>query len=295
MKVYLPEYSGFCPGVKLAEKNLFDLKAGEKNKKIYVLGRLIHNKQYIEFLNKEGVKTVDKAVDIPENSLAVIRTHGLDRREEEKLRRGLKVVDLTCGKVKQLQRYIESHAREGYSVVITGKKDHPEVLGLMSYAEDAYIIEDSGDIKRFIHQYRTRHKPFNKKGCRKILVVSQTTGKRSLFEEAAEVLKQNFSGECEIKVHDSICSITSLRELESVKLQKKADVTFVLGDPQSSNAGKLYQILKEKNSNTFFVENLSGLISIGLPLNTYRAALVVSSSSTPPFIEKEVAGFLLGI
>ncbi len=287
MKVYIPVHSGFCPGVKLAEKKLLDLKIKKSGRNIYVLGKLIHNSRYIEYLKTLQIRTVDRSEDIPPDALAVIRTHGIDRRAEDRLGGVLEVVDMTCSKVKELQRYIQKHALEGFFTVITGKKDHPEVLGLVSYAEGFYVIEDGSDLENFIAGFN--------KDIRKILVVSQTTGKRSLFEKVSRRITSVFSKGREIVVHDSICSITSLREQESLRLQEKSDATFVIGDHISSNANQLYQKLKNKNQNTFFIEDLIDLKALDLPIDTYRAALVVSSSSTPPFIEKEVVDYLLSI
>jgi 4-hydroxy-3-methylbut-2-enyl diphosphate reductase len=293
MKVYLPKFTGFCPGVKFAEKSIFELKGSGRNKRIYVLGRLIHNRKYIEYLEREGIVTADSEEEIPGSGTAVIRTHGIDRHLEAKLRKRLEVVDLTCSKIRQLQKYIKRHAGEGYFTVITGKRDHPEVLSLSSYAEGFFIIENVQDIKDFIEGWKRGVMRGAERG--KILVVSQTTGKRSLFEGAARQISEAFSDTCSIKVHDSICSITSLREEESLRLQAGADITFVIGDRISANANELYSKLKDKNANTYFIENLDELKALGLTLQDCRAALVVSSSSTPPFVEKETVDYLLAL
>jgi 4-hydroxy-3-methylbut-2-en-1-yl diphosphate reductase len=293
MKVYIPKYSGFCPGVKFAENKIFHLKKDRSNKKITVLGKLIHNNQYIEFLNKEGVLTADNIPDIDCNSLAIIRTHGIDKNSEAELRKNLEVIDLTCSKVKHLQKYIEEHSKNGYFVIITGKKDHPEVIGLQSYAEDSCVLEDEKGLTGFIRDYQKNKSPERIKGRRKILIVSQTTGNRGLFEKAARLIDQTFNEKCEVKVYDSICTITSLREDEAILLQKKSDVTFVIGDHISANANKLYQILKANSENTYFIENLNELTGLKLPLKSFKSALVVSSSSTPEFIEKDVIEHLL--
>jgi 4-hydroxy-3-methylbut-2-enyl diphosphate reductase len=288
MKVYLPVHSGFCPGVKLAEKKLLSLKIKSSGRDIYVLGKLIHNSRYIEYLKTLGINTSDDASDIPAGAAAVIRTHGIGRKAEEDLRSRLETVDLTCAKVKELQKYIHKESGEGFFTVITGKKDHPEVLGLVSYAMNGFfVIENEGDLENFINEFD--------RCILKILVVSQTTGKRSLFEYVSKKIGEEFSKGREIRINDSICSITIRREEESLKLQKKASLTFVIGDHTSANADKLYQKLKEENINTYFIEGLDDLKNLKLPLSGYLSALVVSSSSTPSFIEKETVDYLLGI
>lgn len=295
MKVYIPQYSGFCPGVKFAEKSLYELRKGKKRGDISVLGELIHNRQYIDHLRERGIDMKENAAEFksgPE-SVAVIRTHGVARGTEDELRGKLEVLDLTCGKVKQLQRTIEQHSKQGYFVVITGKKNHPEMQGLISYADEGAVVENERSLDELI-ETRVR----GKDDIRKILVVSQTTGDRGLFERTAERIKDAMA-DGELKMIDSICSINTLREEEAAELQAHSGITIVIGDRISSNANKLFEILKvngKKNGQpVHFVTNLAELLTLGLDLKRFKSALVVSSSSTPDFVEKELVDHLLKI
>ncbi len=108
MKGYIPRYSGFCPGVKLAEKNIFKAKKNSK-KQIYVLGKLIHNTQYINYLSKNEIFTVESLDKIPKGATVAIRTHGISQHVENELRKKTNILDLTCTKVKQLQKVIKEH------------------------------------------------------------------------------------------------------------------------------------------------------------------------------------------
>jgi 4-hydroxy-3-methylbut-2-enyl diphosphate reductase len=292
MKIYIPPYSGFCPGVKLAEKNLFHLKKEKPGKKIFILGKLIHNQAYIDYLSSQGIVTLEETERVEPYSIAIIRTHGMNKQKEEILRKNREIIDLTCSKVKQLQKYIEKHALEGFFIVITGKKNHPEVESLISYAKDYFVIENEEDINIFIKQYQASQSALVSKGYSRILIVSQTTGNEGLFDKASLEIK-NLCGEgFEIEIFDSICSITSIREKEALRLQKDADITFVLGDRLSANANKLFKTLQENREETFFVENLKELLALPLQIKQYKSALVVSSSSTPEFIEREVVEYL---
>ena len=174
---------------------------------------------------------------------------------------------------------------------MAGKKNHPEVIGLKSYADRYAIIEEESEIKNFIKITELAQNMQNK-NYSKILIVSQTTGNRKLFDKCCQAVNEHRHNKTEIKIIDSICSITSLRENEAVKLQEKADVTFVIGDKSSSNANKLFLILKKNNDETYFFEDLPDLLKLKIELNKYKSALVVSSSSTPDFIEKQVVEYL---
>ncbi len=288
MTVIIPRYSGFCAGVKIAEKEIFKQIASGSKQPVYILGDLIHNQNYINFLKSKNILTVNDMAKIPKNSKVIIRTHGIDRKVEEDLHSKFEVIDLTCYKVKDLQKKILDYAQRGFFIFISGKKKHPEVIGLTSYTRDSYVISSKEELNQVLQdpfQFISPH-------CQKILITSQTTASRTLFEELCNSIPQKLRNHS-IEISDSICSITSKREEHALKLQETADITFVVGDPKSSNANKLYRILREKQkTTTFFIADLNTLLNLNLHLKDYGTALVVSSSSTPSFVEQEICNYL---
>jgi 4-hydroxy-3-methylbut-2-enyl diphosphate reductase len=289
MKVVTAKYSGFCPGVVHAEKKLFKARAERGERPICVLGYLIHNQTYIDYLSKNAIVTIKNAADAPEEGLLVLRTHGIQRQIEENLKTTYETLDLTCPKVKKIQLIINEFAVKGYYVLITGKADHPEVQGLLSYADKSRVIEKIEEIPELL-------KSLKKENIKKILIISQTTGERELFEKTCDNVREFAAGaDIVVDVHDSICSITALREREALKIQKDVDVTFVIGDRLSSNAKKLYKVLAEKSPTTYFVNCLQDLRDLELPFGNWSTAQVVSSSSTPAFLEREIVEYLEGL
>lgn len=288
MKVMIPKYSGFCPGVKKAEERLMDEKKQTKSP-IFIYGQLIHNTHYIDFLEKQGLKTLENLEKIPANEKLVIRTHGIPKQVEEKIAKNHDIIDLTCYTVKKLQLKIQGYSEKGFFLVLTGKKDHPEVQGLISYSKGFYVIESLKDTENNLSSIEQL---LNQGGFRKILVASQTTGEKILFDSVCGAVKNKFSPLFEVILLNSICPITSLREQEALKLQKEVDVTFVIGDKKSSNTKKIFDVLKNENQDTYFVEDLDSLIGLNLPLKKYNKAQIVSSSSTPAFIDSEIVEYL---
>ena len=291
MKVFIPPHSSFCPGIKSANSRIFEWQEKRPSKDIYILGHMIHNRRYCDYLKARGIQTVENTGQIPPGSLAVIRTHGIDRRIEAALRDRFEVLDLTCTKVKRLQRLIRKYSMSGYFTIIVGKKTHPEIISLVSYAERYYVVENETDLTIFLNN-ASLFLDTDETNYKNIFTLSQTTGNRSLFEKTIQALKDTFKSGFNVQFLDSFCSNTSLREKESLAIQKEVDVTLVIGDALSSNAKKLYEILKNNNKSTFFIQDLDDLIEMNLPLSRYGGAQVVSSSSTPPFIEKEIADYL---
>jgi 4-hydroxy-3-methylbut-2-enyl diphosphate reductase len=276
-----------------AEKKIFKARSGNTQEPIYILGYLIHNQTYIDYLSRNSVLTVNDARDLPAGSVVVIRTHGLQRQIEDGLRAAHRVLDLTCPKVKKIQLLIREYAQRGCFVLITGKKDHPEVQGLVSYAGDSDVIETEADILRFTESLAAR-------AIRKIFVVSQTTGDPRLFERTVRRVGEEASVlGIGLENLNSICSITAMREGEALALQEKVDVTFVIGDRISSNATKLYNVLAAggRQNKVFFVNSREEARAVveGQGEVSWKTAQVVSSSSTPAFLEREIAAYLEGI
>ncbi|MBP7901284.1 MAG: 4-hydroxy-3-methylbut-2-enyl diphosphate reductase [Spirochaetes bacterium] len=281
MKVYIPKLSGFCPGVKTAENNLLN---ENKSNKLVIIGKLIHNNRYISYLSELGIGTADDYTKIDLGSVIVIRTHGINRFTEKEIRKQHKVLDLTCFKVKNLQNKILEKSKEGFHIIITGKKNHPEVQSLLSYAEHFDVIEDDKVAEIFFSKKKDL---FHNK---KVFICSQTTSSRSLLEKTA-VLARNSLSDSIIEVFDSICSITDQREKQAIELQGKVDATIVLGDKESSNAMKLFNNLLERNENTYFASSTEELLNISKIIGNAESIQIVSSSSTPKFVEDEAINF----
>lgn len=288
MQVIVAKYSGFCPGVTQAEDVLLTTKKKKKGK-IYVYGYMIHNHTYIDYLSSQGIATVEDLESVEPGGLLVVRTHGIDRRLEEKLRAHYALLDLTCPKVKRVQKIIQSYAQKGYFIVITGKQEHPEVKGLVSYTDRCTVIEKESQILQVIQELEQERNL-------SILIISQTTGDRTLFESTIDAFQKAGSVKnWKVEVHDSICSITTLREREALKNMGKVDVTFVVGDRLSSNATKLYNTLHSQSPHVYFIGSLDDLKALGLDYSRWHTVQVVSSSSTPAFVEKEIVSYLEGL
>jgi len=291
MEVVVPRSSGFCPGVKAAEKRLFAEMACHDGR-ISVYGNLINNSRYIAQLSSKNIFTVKRIDELPPGELVAIRTHGIARNEEAALRARNEVLDLTCANVKKVQLKILEHSERGLYVVITGKRKHPEVIGLESYAERGSVIETEADLEALVLRLPPE---LGSSGCHGVFVVSQTTGDRDFISRAIEALRPVVGSGREFSYFDSICPVTSLKEQEALALQETCDASFVVGDRESSNAARLYERLARKDGRTFFVEDLEALKGLGLGLGSFRRALVVSSASTPQVLEDEIVAYLRAV
>ena len=291
MKVVIPEHSGFCPGVKNAQKVLFAEKFAKPEEPIYVYGSLIHNRGYIRILETKGIRTEGRIEDIPTGSRFVIRTHGVSREEEERMESRGDVIDLTCPTVKKLQHDLGRHADEGAYIIITGKKTHPEVKGLISYTGEYLVVESDDELISFFEEGQRLDGIIAKHTY--LLVASQTTGDRALLERTRSRVSERLGGLIPVLSLDSTCPVAERREREALRLQNQVDVTFVVGDRESSNATRLFRRLQRSGGPTYFISDLDELMALDLDFSPFLSAQVVSSSSTPGETEEAISGFLI--
>ena len=262
MSVIIAKNSGFCMGVKRA----VDTANKIYGENVYILGEIIHNDSVLSEIAKKGTKTVDFDYEVPENSTCIIRSHGVGKKVIENLtNKNVKIIDCTCTFVVKIHNIVEKYYNLGYLIVIIGKHDHPEVLGINGWCNDSAVIIDGLNV------------PESVLNAEKICVVSQTTYSVNKFNEILKKIKENSLKT--VEVFETICYTTMERQNEALSLSKRCDAMVVIGGKSSSNTAKLYEICSANCKNTFFVSSPKGL-DYKL-LKRYKSVGVVSGASTP--------------
>ena len=243
--------AGFCYGVKKAVDTAKQLKIDNPNKKIYILGALIHNTLVTKELEELGIFTVDKLPAESENSICIIRSHGeTPERIEEIKKAGFEVVDLTCPDVKKVQQKAVNLAKDDYFVVIIGKENHPEVIAIKAnahaYSANVIVVNSIDEVSANRDALKS-HK--------KIGVVIQTTQTISHVQEIISALVPLAK---ELKVENTICPSTSNRQKETLELAKTSDLVIVVGSKGSANTTHLAQIC-EPITKTIHIETAEEL------------------------------------
>ena len=283
MEIIRAKYMGFCFGV-LEAINVCNSLVEEKGKK-YILGMLVHNKQVVEDMQRKGFKLVTEEellqdVDsLKENDIVVIRAHGTSKKVHEKLKeRKVKVFDATCIFVNKIRREIEIANEKGYSILFMGDRNHPEVKGVISFADDIQIFESYEEATKLKIDLDKTY-----------LLSTQTTLNKRKFEEVKKFFKENYKN---VIIFDKICGATAVRQKAVEDLAVKVELMIVVGDTKSSNTKKLYEISKKLNDNTYLIENEEQL-----DLDIFSGKKVVgitAGASTPEEtimnIEKKIRG-----
>jgi 4-hydroxy-3-methylbut-2-en-1-yl diphosphate reductase len=269
MKVIIAKRAGFCFGVKRATQMGF--AAAGKGSKTYTLGPIIHSPQVVQKLEDMGVKVVQDLDNINSGTI-IIRSHGvLSSEMDEAVQRQLEIVDATCPFVKKAQEHVKRLSETGYGVVVVGDADHPEVQGIVSYGGDKVFVVGSGEeVKRLPKM-------------NKIGVVAQTT---QSFENLKNVVSECLLRGGEIRVFNTICDATAVRQEEAKELACKVDCMLVVGGFNSANTRRLAEVCAEIQPRTHHIE-IASEIDPNWFKNVERVG-VTAGASTPKWIIDEV-------
>ena len=288
--------AGFCFGVKRATDTIEELiKNKSQGDIICTLGKLIHNQQYIEFLEKNGVleTDVDGAIALfgeaqrGKRVTIVIRAHGIENDIQEKLQdcaeknENFKIIDCTCPYVKKIHKIAFENSSDKEIFVLIGQREHPEVKSIMSYVNNqGYIFGDAQELEDFLKVSNLGEKTLN--------VAAQTTQKLTEWEKSEKIIKKYCTN---ANFFDTICSVTEKRQTEAMELSRGCDLMFVIGGRDSSNTAKLSQVCKSYCHDTYWIETSLDIMSNNALFEKIRHANkigITAGASTPDSIIQEV-------
>ena len=274
MKVELAASYGFCFGVKRA------IEIAEKHKNSATMGPLIHNQNEIDRLqNDYNVGLYEKLEDVKDNQTVIIRTHGIPKNDLKFLRaKDTKVINATCPFVTTPQQIVKKMSKEGYSILIFGDSDHPEVKGVQSYGEDqedVHIVINPKEIDgiKFKHD--------------KVATIAQTTKKKEKYLEIvnALILKNK-----EVRVFNTICDATLENQDAAKELSQKVDIMIVIGGKNSSNTKQLHSICIENCKDSYLIENEKDLKPQWF--NNKSNCGLTAGASTPDWVIQAVLKYI---
>ena len=275
----MAQCAGFCYGVKRAVETTKKIKAENKSKKVWILGELIHNSNVIKELEDLGIITVN---ELPENEtgICIVRSHGMaPQKIKEITDKGFEVVDLTCLDVKKVQQKAIQLAQEDFLVLILGKPEHPEVVAIKAnaemYSDKVYVIPNMETLKSLEDKI---------KSYKRVGVVIQTTQKPELLQSVVNYLLPIAS---ELKIFNTICKSTTMRQQEAKELAKTSDLMIVVGSKQSANTTHLAEIL-ESITNTIHIETTDDLVQFKEIIQNANNIGITAGASTPDNIIKDV-------
>jgi (E)-4-hydroxy-3-methyl-but-2-enyl pyrophosphate reductase len=268
MHVIVAESAGFCRGVRRAVEKARLVAAGATP--VYTDGPLIHNRQMMDRLRGEGVVECDDPACLAGGKL-LIRAHGIPPARRHMLSQlPIELVDATCPDVARIQGLIRQHARRGCHVVVFGDPDHPEVVGLLGFAEErGHVVRDATEVDRL-------------PAVTPVCLVAQSTQSPVAYREVEQAMRRRFR---ELTVLDTICASTKRRQDELAELAPRVDAFVVVGGTHSANTIRLVRLAQGMRP-TFHIETAAELNADAL--KTFRTVGLTAGASTPAFVIEDV-------
>ena len=275
MSVTVAKSAGFCFGVNRAVETVE--QAAVQGGNVVTLGPIIHNRHVVQRFEGLGIRVIAAPEEADGDMTVIIRSHGVAKDVLQRLEAtGAKIIDATCPFVKRIHDIVAGAEREGRLPVIIGTRSHPEVEGIAGWCSNCCIFESPQEVDEWAMSGQI---PIDQP----ISMVCQTTSTESLWKNSVKIVKKQFTN---VKIFDTICRATDVRQGEAAKLSQVCGAMVVVGDPTSSNTGRLAMICREHCDRVALVDNaaeldpafFSGVADVG----------ITAGASTPAWIIKEV-------
>jgi 4-hydroxy-3-methylbut-2-enyl diphosphate reductase len=222
--------TGFCIGVKRA----IDIvtRVVTERGTIETLGAIVHNEQVMQKLAGIGVKVV-KNIDDIKGKVVVTSSHGVSPEIEKNIQsRNIDIISTICGSVRRAQIAAKQLSEAGFYVVVYGDADHPEVKGILGWAQGKGMATLDQKVVAAL-------KPLP----RKLGILCQTTQVPDNFSEFCKVVIDiALTKDSEIHLIDTICHDIRERQEATIKLSQRADLMLVVGGRSSANTNHLAEL-----------------------------------------------------
>jgi 4-hydroxy-3-methylbut-2-enyl diphosphate reductase len=246
MKILLANPRGFCAGVNMAI-DCVERVLRLKGPPIYVYHEIVHNRHVVERLVTKGVVFVNSIADVPVGATVVYSAHGVSpevRRQSQG--RDLVEVDATCPLVTKVHLEALRYAKQKFTIVLIGHRDHDEVVGTLGEAPDAIeIVASEDDVNHLTIP-----------ADHKIAYLTQTTLSLDDAERIIAALRQRYP-HIQSPAKEDICYATTNRQNAVKELAPQCDMVLVIGSQNSSNSRRLVEIAENRGVKAHLVDDVS--------------------------------------
>jgi 4-hydroxy-3-methylbut-2-enyl diphosphate reductase len=246
MQIILANPRGFCAGVNMAIECV-DRVLKEVGPPVYVFHEIVHNKHVVDDFKNRGVTFVDDISEVPAGAVVVYSAHGIspEVRKTSQQRRLIEV-DATCPLVTKVHMEVLRYARDGYTIIFVGHRNHDEAIGTVGEAPDRIIVVE------------TPEEVMNLKvpDENRVAFVTQTTLSISDAMRVIEAIKKRFPN-IRYPAKDDICYATTNRQEAVTQITPEADLVLVVGSKNSSNSRRLVERAEEQGKAAYLIDDAS--------------------------------------
>ncbi len=278
-RVLLLKPRGFCAGVVRAI-DIVQIALETFGAPIYVRKEIVHNSYVVTDLAKKGAIFVNELDEVPEGARVIYSAHGVSPAVRERAReRGLKVVDATCPLVTKVHVEAIKFAKQGYSLVLIGHRDHDEIEGTQGEAPDVtQVVSTVQEVADLVVPDPNR-----------VAYLTQTTLSLDEAKDMIQALKNKFPNIVGPHSQD-ICYATENRQVAVKNVAHGADLVLVVGSTNSSNSNRLVEVSKNLDTNSYLIDTADAIRPEWL--NGVDTVAVTAGASAPEVLVKDVVEYL---
>jgi len=278
-KVILLKPRGFCAGVVRAidvVKIALDLYGSP----IYVRKEIVHNRHVVDQLRAAGAVFVEELEEVPEGARVIFSAHGVSPAvRAQASHRNLRVIDATCPLVTKVHLEAVRFAREGFTIVLIGHRDHDEVIGTLGEAPgNTVLVSNPADVDRL-----------NPPNPERIAYLTQTTLSLDETKDIVARLKERFPAIVGPPAQD-ICYATENRQLAVKAVAPTCDVLLVVGSQNSSNSKRLVEVAKNSGVPAYLIDDSSQVD--GRWIAGAKTVVLTAGASAPENLVEDLIAYL---
>ena len=278
-RILLLKPRGFCAGVVRAI-DIVNIALETFGAPIYVRKEIVHNSFVVNELADKGAIFVEDISEVPEGARVIYSAHGVSPavREDSKQRK-LKVIDATCPLVTKVHVEAIKFAKQGYSLVLIGHRDHDEIEGTLGEAPDVTQVVSS------VEEVRVLEVP----DPNRVAYLTQTTLSLDEARDIIQALKEKYPNIAGPHSQD-ICYATENRQVAVKNVAHEADLVLVVGSPNSSNSNRLVEVSKNLSTKSYLIDRAEDIRPEWL--EGVSSIAVTAGASAPEVLVQAVVKFL---
>jgi 4-hydroxy-3-methylbut-2-enyl diphosphate reductase len=247
---------------------------------IYVRKEIVHNRHVVEELKGLGAIFVEELDEVPTGARVIFSAHGVSPEVRSQARqRSLKVIDATCPLVTKVHLEAVKFARQGYTIVLIGHKDHDEVIGTLGEApQSTALVSTVEDVDRLEVADPER-----------VSFITQTTLSLDETKDIVERLKEKFP-KIQGPAAQDICYATENRQVAVKAVVPLCEVLLVVGSQNSSNSRRLVEVCEKMGVPAYLVDDLTEVQQRWL--DNVQTVALTAGASAPENLVQQLVEFL---
>jgi 4-hydroxy-3-methylbut-2-en-1-yl diphosphate reductase len=278
-RVLLLKPRGFCAGVVRAI-DVVKIALETFGAPIYVRKEIVHNRFVVNELAEKGAIFVDDIDQVPAGMRVIYSAHGVspavrDRSKE----RQLKVIDATCPLVTKVHVEAVKFAKQGYSLVLIGHRDHDEIEGTLGEAPDVTTVVSSVEEVQSLEV----------RDPNRVAYLTQTTLSLDEARDIIQALKEKYPNIVGPHSQD-ICYATENRQVAVKNVAHQADLVLVVGSNNSSNSNRLVEVSQNLSTRSYLIDNSEAIDAAWL--EGVSTVAVTAGASAPEVLVEDVVAYL---